>query len=76
MEALYVIPAKAGIQAFEAFLASRFHRDDGDANGIFLMLTALGPTPALISLTITTFQCFALSPQIAFNRLSRPQFQR
>jgi hypothetical protein len=25
---------------------------------------------------LAVFQCFALSPQISFNRLSRPQFQR
>ena len=48
MEAHDVIPAKAGIQAFEAFQASRFHRDNGDADGVFLKLTALGPTPARI----------------------------
>ncbi len=46
MEAPVVIPAKAGIQSFEAFLDPGFRRGNGVSNLIFLKLTALGPTPA------------------------------
>ena len=42
MEAFDVIPAKAGIQSFPAFLAPGFRRGDGVGDLLFLKLTALG----------------------------------
>ncbi len=43
--AIVVIPAKAGIQSFQAFLDPGFRRGDGVSNLISLKLTALGLTP-------------------------------
>jgi len=39
---LTVIPAKAGIQSFQALLDPGFRRGDGAGDSIFLKLTALG----------------------------------
>ena len=43
-----------------------------------LLLGLLGVSEVLKGHAVTRieFQCVALSPQIAFNRLSRPHFQR
>ena len=43
---LTVIPAKAGIQSFQAFLDPGFRRGDGVRISLVLELTALGPTPS------------------------------
>ncbi len=45
MKAPGLIPAKAGIQSFQAFLDPGFRRGDGVGHPISLKLTALVPTP-------------------------------
>jgi hypothetical protein len=51
VEAVCVIPAKAGIQSFQSLPAFRVRREIVSAKIIFLKLTALGPSsPQLVFL--------------------------